>query len=160
MTRRPARSEWRLGLASIFLAASFPALPAVNLEAGEWRVGMVVEIPGGRGPNPGKLEREMCLDPSDVAKIVAPPNAAACRVFDMRESPDEISFAIACSQGPMRTRGKAKIEFSGDRFKGLVETRADPPYDMHITQHIAGKRLGECKFPRKPAPDLKPYGGG
>jgi hypothetical protein len=148
----------RGGLAASFLAASFPALAAVNLQAGEWRIGMVVEISGGRGPNPGKLEQEMCLDPSDAAKIVMPPNSP-CRVFDMRESPDEVTLSIVCSQGPMRTRGKARIEFRGDRFKGLIETRTDPPYDMQITQHLAGKRLGACKFPRKPAPDLKPYGG-
>ena len=64
------------------------------------------------------------------------------------------------SQGAARTRGKGRIEFLGNRFKGLIETRADPPYDIQVTQHLAGKRLGACKFPRKPAPELKPFGGG
>jgi hypothetical protein len=152
---------WRtgcLGVAAAFSAVSFPASAAVNLQAGEWRIGVAIEIVGGRGPNPGKLEREMCLDPSDAPKLVVPPNAP-CRIFDFRESPDEITWRIDCSQGAARTRGKGRIEFSGNRFKGLIETRADPPYDMQVTQHLAGKRLGACKFPRKPAPELKPFDG-
>jgi hypothetical protein len=149
--------KW-LSLGAALVAASLPAAAAVNLRAGEWRLGMVIEITGGSGPNPGKLEREMCLDPSDAAKLVLPPNAP-CRVFDLRESPEEITWSVVCSQGPMRTRGTGRLEFHGTRFKGLIETRADSPYDMQVTQHLAGKRLGACKFPRKPAPDLKPYGG-
>jgi hypothetical protein len=88
-----------------------------------------------------------------------PPNSP-CRVSGLRESADEITWQIDCRQGPMRTRGRGRLEFSGERFKGTVETRTDPPYDMLITQHMAGRRLGECKFPRKPPTPLKKYDGG
>ena len=153
-----SRTPERLGLAALLLL-SLPADAAVDLQAGEWLVGVVIEIPGGRGPNPGKLEQEMCLTPADASRLFVPPNSP-CRIFDLRERPDQITWGIACSQGPMSTRGSGRLEFHGDRFKGVVETRADPPYDMRMTQHLAGRRLGECKFPRKPQPDLKRYGGG
>lgn len=158
MTPLDERRTLRPWLALAFVAASFPAPAAVNLEAGEWRIGVAVEITGGRGPNPGKIEQEMCLDPSDAAKLAVPPNAP-CRIFDLHEGPDEVTWRIDCSQGAARTRGKGRLEFHGTRFKGLIETRTDPPYDMQVTQHLAGKRLGACKFPRKPAPELKPFGG-
>ena len=138
---------------------AFPARAEVNLRPGQWLVGVMIEIAGGSGPNPGKLENEMCLTPQDAAQLVVPPNSP-CRVSDLRESAEEITWRIECRQGPMRTRGKGRLEFSGERFKGTVETRADPPYDMLITQHMAGRRLGECKFPRKPPTPLPKYDGG
>jgi hypothetical protein len=145
----------------LFLAALLPAagFAAVDLQPGEWLVGVVIDIPGGRGPNPGRLEQEMCLTPDDAAKLMVPANSP-CRIFDLRERPDEITWRVACSQGPMRTQGTGKLEFRGDRFKGVIETQAQPPYEMRVTQHLAGKRLGECKFPRKPPAELKRYGDG
>jgi hypothetical protein len=144
------------------LAASLVALPAaaaIDLQPGQWLVGFVIEIPGGRGPNPGKLEQEMCLSPADAKKLFVPPNSP-CKISDLRESPGEVSWKVACSQGGMKTRGTGRIEFFGDHFKGTVSTRADPPYEMQVTQHLAGKRLGECRFPKKPPPELKKYEGG
>ena len=150
-----------LRLAVLAALALLPAAAAaeVDLRAGQWLVGVMIEITGGRGPNPGKLEQEMCLTPADAAKLVVPPGSP-CRISGLRESPREITWQVDCRQGPMRTRGSGRLEFSGERFKGTVQTRADPPYEMLITQHMAGKRVGECKFPRKPAPELKKYEGG
>jgi hypothetical protein len=146
-----------------FLCWCLLALPAAaadaNLQPGQWLVGVMIEIPGGRGPNPGKLEQEMCLTPADAQKLFVPPRSP-CRISDLRESAAEITWKVECSQGPMRTRGGGRLEFFGDRYKGTVTTRADPPYDMLVTQHLAGKRLGACKFPPKPAPELKKYDGG
>lgn len=71
-----------------------------------------------------------------------------------------IRWNVECSQGPMRTRGSGQLQFSGDRFRGTVQTRADPPYEeMRVIQHLAGKRLGPCKFPPKPVQPLSPYQG-
>ena len=148
----------RPALAALLLAAAAPAQAAVDLQPGQWLVGFVIEIPGGRGPNPGKLEQEMCLTPADAQRLYVPPNSP-CTVSELRESEREVTWKVACSQGPMRTRGSGRLEFSGTAFKGVVETRADPPYDMQVKQYLAGKRLGECKFPRKPPADLKRYEG-
>ncbi len=145
--------------AALVLAAASPAWAAVDLQPGEWLVGVMIEVPGGRGPNPGKLEHETCLEPSDARTLVVPPNSP-CQVSELRESPQEITWKVSCSQGPMRTRGSGRLEFSGDRFKGTIAMRAEPPYDMVLTQHLAGRRLGECKFPRKPPAELKRYEDG
>ncbi len=147
--------------ALLLAAALVPAAAgaAVDLEPGQWLVGFVIEIPGGRGPNPGKLEQEMCLTPADAQKLFVPANSP-CRISELQESAREVTWKVACSQGPMKTRGSGRLEFFGDRFKGTIATRAEPPYEMQVTQYLAGKRLGECKFPRKPAPELKKYEGG
>ena len=154
MSLRPAAAALAAGLAA--LCAQAPAAE-VNLHAGEWLIGVEIEIPGGRGPNPGKLEQEMCLTPADAQQLVVPARSP-CRISDMRMSAAAISWNVACSQGPMHTRGRGQLQFAGERFRGTVETRADPPYEMLVIQHIAGKRLGPCKFPRKPVKPLKPYG--
>ncbi|MGE5640473.1 MAG: DUF3617 domain-containing protein [Clostridia bacterium] len=146
-------------VAALALVAATPSRAAVDLQPGEWLVGVMIEVPGGRGPNPGKLEQETCLQPSDAQRLVVPPNSP-CQVSELRETPQEITWKVSCSQGPMRTRGSGRLQFFGDRFKGTIAMRADPPYDMVLTQHLAGKRLGECKFPRKPPADLKRYEDG
>lgn len=145
-------------LATCLLGAA-PAFAGVDLQPGQWLVGFVIEIPGGRGPNPGKLEQEMCLTPADAQKLYVPPNSP-CRITDLQESAREVTWKVACTQGPMKTRGSGRLEFSGDRFKGTVSTRAEPPYEMQVTQHLAGRRLGDCKFPKKPPAELKRYEGG
>jgi len=146
--------------ATAVLAAALAALPAaaaeLNLRPGQWLVGVEIEVPGGRGPNPGKLEQEMCLTPNDAKQLVVPPGSP-CSVSNVRMSAAAISWSVACRQGPMRTRGNGQLQFAGDRYRGTVQMRADPPYDMRIVQHMAGKRLGPCKFPKKPAEPLKPY---
>lgn len=155
----------RRSVTAVLAAAAISALPGrsaavdIDLRPGEWLVGVEIEIPGGRGPNPGKLENEVCLTPSDAQQLVMPPRSP-CRISNLRTSAAAISWNVECSQGPMRTRGSGQLQFSGDRYRGTVQLRADPPYDMQIIQHLAGKRLGPCKFPPKPAQPLKPYGDG
>lgn len=138
------------------LAASSAAAAELNLRAGEWLVGIVIEVPGGRGPNPGKLEQEVCLTPDNAQQLVVPPSSP-CRISDVRISAEAISWNVECVQGPMRTRGSGQLQFAGDRYRGSVQMRSDPPYDMRIIQHMAGKRLGPCKFPKKRVEPLKPY---
>jgi len=140
-----------------FALAAQAGAAEVNLRGGQWLVGMMVEVPGGRGPNPGKLEQEMCLAPSDAQKLLVPAGSP-CRISGLRQSREEVTWKIECSQGSMRTSGTGRLEFLGERFKGEIETRADPPYEMRVIQHLAGKRVGECKFPPKPAQPLAPYG--
>ena len=144
-------------------AAALAALPAraveLNLKPGQWLVGIEIEVPGGRGPNPGKLENELCLTPDNAQQLIVPPRSP-CRISDLRTSASAISWNVECSQGPMRTRGHGQLQLAGERYSGTVEMRADPPYeDMRIIQHLAGKRLGACKFPKKRAEPLQPYPG-
>jgi len=148
-------------LAAAFAAAlAVPCAHAVelNLQPGQWLVGVEIEVPGGRGPNPGKLENEICLTPDNAQQLIVPPRSP-CRISDLRTSASAISWNVECSQGPMRTRGHGQLQLAGDRYSGTVEMRADAPSDLRIIQHLAGKRLGACKFPKKRSEPLQPYPG-
>jgi len=135
----------RIGL-FVLAAGFFGPVIAVDLREGQWRIGVQMEIPNASGPDAGPARHEMCLRPQDVARFAAPPNSP-CKVSDMVSSQKEMNWKLACQYGSMRSEGSGRFEFSGDRFKGVVETRSGPPYNMRITQRIEGRRLGPCKLP-------------
>lgn len=133
---------------------------AVNLQEGQWRIAVQIEIPNATGPDAGPARQEVCLTPQDVSRFVVPPNSP-CRVSDLVSSEKEMRWKLSCQSGSMRSSGSGFMQFSGNRFKGSIESHSGPPYNMRISQKIEGVRIGPCKHPsRNPnAPGgLKPYG--
>jgi hypothetical protein len=133
---------------------------AVNLQEGQWRIAVQIEIPNAAGPDAGPARQEVCLRPQDVSRFVVPPNSP-CKVSEMVSTDKEMRWKLACQYGSMRSSGSGLLEFSGDRFKGVIESQSGPPYNMHINQKIEGRRMGPCKFPPQnpnTPGGLKPYG--
>jgi hypothetical protein len=134
---------------------------AVNLQEGQWRIAVQIEIPNAAGPDAGPARQEVCLKPQDVSRFVVPPNSP-CKVNDMVSSEKEMRWKLVCQYGSMRSSGSGVLEFSGNRFKGVIESQSGPPYNMRITQKIEGRRIGACKIPspnQSTPGGLKPYEG-
>src|SRR6478672_1583062 len=114
---------------SVFLRAALLLLflcnsaSAVNLQEGHWLIGVQIEIPNAAGPDAGPARQEVCLRPQDVSRFVVPPNSP-CKVSEMVSTDKEMRWKLACQYGSMRSSGSGLLEFSGDRFKGVIESQS------------------------------------
>ncbi|HVT59709.1 MAG TPA: DUF3617 family protein [Thermoanaerobaculia bacterium] len=67
-----------------------------------------------------------------------------CKISDVKHEGDKVSWSYACESGPS---GSSEYAFSGTSYEG-TNTASVPGSAKHgamkMTQHIKGKRLGDC----------------
>jgi hypothetical protein len=157
MTR--VRRLFARALTFLLLAApGAQAAEPVDLKPGLWRLAVEMIIPG-RGPDTGPLTTDMCLKPSDVSRLVAPPNSP-CQISGLDIQRRRMRWKVACEQGQMRSHGEGIMEFGGKRFTSALLIVTEPPYAMRIKQSMEGTYLGPCPAgtPAGKTP-LRPYPG-
>ena len=154
MTRHSSLSK-SIVAALMLGAPCVQAAEPVNLKDGLWRLSVEMIVPG-HGPETGPLSQDMCLKPSEVMRLAAPPNSP-CRISDLDVQPLRMRWNVSCEQGQMRSRGKGIMEFAGERFTSALLIETSPPYAMRIKQTMIGTYLGPCpagmaagKTPLKP----------
>jgi hypothetical protein len=54
-----------------------------------------------------------------------------------------VSWTMKCRGKEGTTIMNGRITYKGDRFDGEIKMKT--PNGMEMTQHISGKRIGECK---------------
>lgn len=115
-----------------------------NLKLGAWRVAIQMTIPNASGPSTGPIQYDRCLDPGNVAKLLALPPNAPCTLTDKTLDRDKLTWQMTCSQEGFRSTATGKIEFNNDTLKGTIVTVAQQPQNLTITTRIAGRYLGPC----------------
>lgn len=142
----------------LFAAAGARAAEPVDLKPGLWRLSVEMIIPG-RGPDTGPLTTDMCLKPSDVGRLAAPPSSP-CEISGLDIQRRRMRWKVSCEQGQMRSHGEGIMEFGGERFSSALLIQTEPPYAMRIKQSMVGSYLGPCPAgtPAGKTP-LKPYPG-
>jgi hypothetical protein len=143
---------WRISLSALAIAlvGTCCALGEdhVNLQPGNWQVTMAMEMEGvaAVGAMPPTVLNH-CIKPEDVKdpKTIAEGNQSKdrhCQVSDVKVENGKVSYGFTCDRG---TTGQSEITYSGTSYEGtIVMTVAAGAKPMKLTQHVKGKRLGDC----------------
>lgn len=137
------RISWPMRASLLLMMAHAPGAWAVDFEAGQWHVSVQTEIRGLGVRPPPAYYYDRCYTGKDI--LPAMPANAPCRTLVMRQSEKEIAWKLQCDPKLGDFNGKGLMKFNGDTVEGLVETVSSYPQPMQVTQHISGKRVGECK---------------
>jgi hypothetical protein len=155
MTRLRRLSEGILTTLLLALPRAEAAEP-VNLKEGLWRLSVEMIIPG-RGPETGPLTQDICLKPSEVTRLTAPPNSP-CQISGLDIQPRRMRWKVSCEQGQMRSHGEGIMDFGGKSFSSALLIETAPPHAMRIKQSMLGTYLGPCPAGMAAGkPLLKPY---
>jgi len=118
-----------------------------NVQPGNWEITVSMEM-AGMPPRPA-MTSSHCIKPDHVkdsqsfADSMQERNRGKCKVSDLKLESDRLSYSFACDSG---ATGTSEIVFGGTTYEGTnkmtVPGRGNGP--MTITQHIKGKRIGDC----------------
>jgi len=118
-----------------------------NVQPGNWEITVSMEMPG-MPPRPA-MTSNRCIKPDHVkdsqsfADSMQERNRGKCKVSDLKLESDKLSYSFACDSG---ATGTSEILFGGTTYEGTnkmtVPGHGNGP--MTITQHIKGKRIGDC----------------
>ena len=145
--------------ATFSLLAAVPGLAAtgnetakVNLEPGEYEFAVSYEIQGQ--PSARSKTGESCIAPDELnspenifrdSELDGHKVSEPCKVKDLKERGQKISYDAECSNRLVRVEGTVKpTEFSVVR-----DVRPKTTHGVSLKFRLQGKRTGDCKLPEK-----------
>jgi len=136
----------RLLIGVFFLAAFFcTAVQAgsdVDFEEGMWEITSQVKM---QGMNMPAQTFTQCITKDNMVPQNNEPNpqgGGSCTVSDVKTSGNTVSWSVVCQTGGGEMKGKGKITYQRDRFKG--ESTAEMMGMVMVTE-MSGRRTGPCK---------------
>jgi hypothetical protein len=121
-----------------------------RLKPGLWEITSTMDMPAMPVAMPPRTHTQ-CITPKDAddPKKFAPESSGKdqeCSVKDYKASGDKLTWSVEC-QGKRPGRGTGEMVLKGDTYEGTIKMTASDPRrgEMQMTQHIKGKRLGDCK---------------
>jgi hypothetical protein len=127
---------------ALFLAAH---VEATNIKDGLWEITGRLDMPGMPANLP-PVKHTQCLTGS-AAVPHQPENAQDCKVSNLKQDGNGVSWAIQCRSPEGTVDNSGKATYRGDAMDGAmnVNVRDNRGKDvMKMTYRITGKRLGEC----------------
>ncbi len=114
-----------------------------GMKPGLWEITTTTEMPGMPfQPPPTKVKQCYTKDDLKDQKEVLPKQEGECRITDVKESGNRVTWKVVCS-------GEGGGKGSGEMvFKGENEYAGSMRFDMEgmtMTSRYAGKRIGDCK---------------
>lgn len=130
------------GAALVLSAAAGAASP--NMKPGLWEIKVRTEMAGVPMQMPAVTTRQ-CIRKQDM---VPQTNSSGqdCEVTEQHTTGDTMTWRIECKSSDMQGSGNGKITYHGTTFQGKVEmSMQQQGQQMTMTQHMDGKRVGECQ---------------
>ncbi len=137
----------RVAIAGISLWGTF-TYAEVNMHEGLWEITTKMEMQGMPMQIPS-TKHTVCLTKKNMLKSMATSeqgNEEECKITDTKTSGNTVTWIMKCSdRNAMEVTGKTI--YHGDTFEGTIIMTSDGPAEEKIkmTNHISGKRIGECK---------------
>lgn len=131
---------------SLLLFLATVAFADVNMDDGMWEITMKMEMPGMPMEMP-PITSTQCLTKKDNVPQQQG-KGVDCKMISHKIEGNTVSWVITCR---MKEGGTAEstgtITYSGKSFKGTMKTVMNEPgaEKMEVTQHMSGKRIGDCK---------------
>ena len=123
------------------------AVADVNMDEGMWEITMKTEMPGMPVEMP-PMTSTQCLTKKDNVPQQQEKDVD-CTMVSHKIEGNTVSWIIKCR---MKEGGTAestgRVTYSGRSFKGTMKTVVmnEPSAGrMEVTQHMSGKRIGDCK---------------
>jgi len=112
---------------------------ALNLQDGLWEITSKMEMPG----------MPMNMPPSTHTQCITTENLVPrgsqegeeCKIVETKVKGDTVTWTMECDTPEGKARATGKITYKGDTFKGTIEMNMQ---GMAMTQHLSGRRTGDC----------------
>ena len=125
----------------VFTSTVFAEL---NMQDGKWEITTKVEMKGMPEMQPMKFTQ--CITRKDAVPQ-NPDKNQDCKIKNTKISGNTVTWAMQCKskEGTMDSNGE--ITYENDTFDGVVNMNMNGPKTgkMEMTQHMSGKRIGNCK---------------
>ena len=126
-------------LISLLWVSSTVASP--NIKEGLWEITTKMDMPGMPIAIPPHTHTQ-CITKEDLVPQ-KPEKSMECEITSRKIVGNTVSWTMECRSKEGITIMNGKITYKGDRFDGEIKIKT--PDGMEMTQHISGKRIGECK---------------
>jgi hypothetical protein len=121
------------------------AADRINIQPGKWQLTVSMEMEG-QPERPAQI-----LTKCEQAKDIPTPetlmgktqHSTQCKASDFKTTRDKASWTFACQNG---AKGTGEIVYAGDTYAFTMHMSTISPRkgEMKMTQHINGKRIGDC----------------
>jgi hypothetical protein len=116
-----------------------------NMQEGMWEITMKTEMPGMPMEMP-PMKFNQCLTKNDMVPQKKEKNED-CKMISTKVEGNSVTWVVQCrmKDGTMDSTGK--ITYKGGGFDGVIRAvmNTKDTGKMEVTQHMSGKRIGECK---------------
>lgn len=126
----------------LLLAVISAASAVVGITDGMWEVTTKMDMPGM------PMEMEMpavtftqCLTRENQVPQNKDQNEG-CKITHSEIRGTTVSWEMQCISNGQTMKGIGKVTYKGDTFTGGMTIESD---GMNMTQHLSGRRIGECK---------------
>ncbi len=121
------------------------AFAGPNINTGLWEITVETEMVGM--PDMPKMNvppqtHRQCLSKEDLVPQ-SKEASKECKITDVSESGDTISWKIICSGKNGSMEGTGEITYNGDSLEGFMNMDIKGT-DMKIRNKMKGHRIGEC----------------
>ena len=133
-------------IVGIVLLATFnlgAAYAGPDMNPGKWEITTETEMVGMSGMTVPPMTHVQCLKKGDLV----PQSTEAsreCRVTDIQQDGDTISWKIICSGQNGQMEGSGTVTYRGDAMEGTMEMVIKGT-GMRIKNKIRGRRIGDCE---------------
>ncbi len=116
-----------------------------NMQDGMWEMTMKMEMPGMPMEMP-PMKFNQCLTKKDLVPQKKEKNED-CKMISTKVDGNTVTWVAKCivKDGTMDSTGK--ITYKGSNFDGVIKAvmNTKDTGKMEITQHMSGRRIGDCK---------------
>ena len=136
----------RLPIGVFFIMASFcTAVYAgsdIDFEEGMWEISSQVKMQGMDMPAQTFTQ---CITKDNMVPQndqPSPQGGGSCKISDVKTVGNTVTWSVVCKTGGGEMKGKGKITYQRDRFKGESTSEM---MGMQMVTEMSGKRIGPCK---------------
>jgi len=128
---------------SIFLGGL--AFGDPNMQDGMWEMTMKMEMPGMPMEMP-PMKFNQCLTKKDMVPQKKEKNED-CKMISTKVDGNTVTWVVQCRTKEGIVDSTGKITYAGNSFSGVMKMvmNTKDTGKMEITQHMSGRRIGDCK---------------
>ncbi len=120
-----------------------------NINPGLWEITTETEMVGMPGMQVPPQTHTQCLSKEDLVPQ-SKEASKECKITDVHQSDNTISWKIICSGKNGSMEGTGKITYLGDSLEGFMDMVIKGA-NMKIKNKMKGHRIGECTAEQKNA---------
>jgi len=119
------------------------AIAGPNMKEGLWEITTKMEMPGMPVAMPARTHTQCITKGDPVPQKPESREGQECKFVEKKIVGDTVIWTMKCQtkEGTMVMKGR--ITYKGNTFDGKIKMKT--PDGMEMTQHISGRRVGECK---------------
>jgi len=129
-------------LSAVPLADASARSNTPNMKEGRWEMTAKMEMPGAPVSLP-PVTFSQCLTREDFIPRQDAQESSECKITSHSMKGDTVSWNMVCDGAMGKTTSSGSITYKGESFTGTIMIRSEEMPE--ITQHLSGRRTGDCK---------------